>query len=58
MPLKAMAARIARCAGPSGTNFGYVLRLAEALRTHATSGLRARTPRARHLARSRPTAGR
>ena len=31
---EAMAAQIARCAGPSGTNLDYVLRLAEALRAH------------------------
>lgn len=33
-PLEAMVARIATCAGPSGTNRDYVLRLAEALRAH------------------------
>jgi len=33
-PLEEMAARIARSAGPSGTNLDYVLRLAEALRAH------------------------
>ena len=33
-PLEAMAAQIARCEGPSGTNVDYVLRLAEALRGH------------------------
>lgn len=33
-PLTAMAAQIATCAGPSGTNRDYVLRLAEALRAH------------------------
>ena len=33
-PLGAMVAQIATCAGPSGTNRDYVLRLAEALRAH------------------------
>ena len=31
-PLQAIAARVARCRGPSGDNAAYVLRLAEALR--------------------------
>ena len=29
-----MAAQVVRCAGPSGTNLDYVLRLADALRAH------------------------
>ena len=33
-PLAAMAAQIARCEGPSGTNVDYVLHLADALRAH------------------------
>ena len=33
-PPEEMAAQIARCAGPSGTNLDYVLRLADALRAH------------------------
>ena len=32
--LEAMAAQVTRCAGPSGTNLDYVLRLADALRGH------------------------
>ena len=33
-PIRMMVAQIARCAGPSGTNRDYLLRLAEALRGH------------------------